>query len=129
MDATARANTAINALALFATAGTLVCCAIPILLVTLGMGAAVAAATSSLPVLITLSQYKANLFAGSAILLVMSGGLAYRARDCPVDPVERESCRRVRSWNRRLLLGSITIWVIGFFAAYLALPLRVALGV
>lgn len=47
--------------------GTLVCCALPILLVTLGMGASVAALVSAAPWLVTLSHYKGWMFAISAV--------------------------------------------------------------
>lgn len=130
MDGETKIDTTVNWLALFATTGTLVCCAIPILLVTVGMGATVAAASSSFPLLITLSQYKTYVFTGSGLLLALSGWLLYRpGRACPTDPILAAYCNRAQIWNRRLLTGSVIVWGIGFFAAYLALPLRVALGV
>ena len=130
MDGETKIDTTVNWLALFATTGTLICCAIPILLVTVGMGATVAAATSSFPLLITLSQYKTYVFTASGLLLALSGWLLYRpGRACPTDPILAAYCNRAQIWNRRLLTGSVIVWGIGFFAAYLALPLRVALGV
>lgn len=60
-------------LTLFASAGTLVCCALPIILVTLGLGATVAALTSSFPILIKLSQHKEWVFAFSGAMLMLSG--------------------------------------------------------
>ncbi len=130
MDGETKIDTTINWLALFAATGTLVCCAIPIILVTLGMGATVAAATSRFPVLITLSQYKTYVFSVSGLLLGLSGWLLYRpGRACPTDPNLAEYCNRAQLWNRRLLWGSAIVWGVGFFAAYLALPLRLALGV
>ncbi len=130
MDGETKIDTTVNWLALFATTGTLICCALPIMLVTLGMGATVAAATSSFPLLIILSQYKTYVFTASGLLLGLSGWLLYRSgRACPTDPILAEYCNRAQSWNRRLLWGSVIVWGIGFFAAYLALPLRMALGV
>ncbi len=129
MDGATKIDTTLNWLALFAATGTLVCCAIPIALVALGMGATVAAATGSFPLLITLSQYKTYVFAASGLLLGLSGWLLYRpGRACPADPILAEYCNRAQMWNRRLLWGSAIVWGIGFFAAYLALPLRLALG-
>lgn len=52
-------------LVLFASTGTLLCCALPIILVSLGMGAVVASMASNLPFLIKLSMYKEWMFAGS----------------------------------------------------------------
>ena len=44
-------------LILFASTSTLLCCALPILLVSLGLGAVVVSMASSLPFLVTLSQH------------------------------------------------------------------------
>lgn len=116
-------------LALFASSGTLVCCALPIALVTLGMGAAVVGLTSAAPWLITLTHYKAWLFAGSGLLLGLGGYLLYRpGRSCPVDPKLGALCERLDRWNHRIYWGSVSIWGIGVFAAYLLLPIRQALG-
>ncbi|HEX20042.1 MAG TPA: hypothetical protein ENG78_04385 [Acidiferrobacteraceae bacterium] len=111
---------------LFTTTGTLVCCALPIILVTLGLGATVAAITSYFPFLITLSQHKAWVFAFSGTMLVLSGWLIYRPdRACPIDAELGVLCNKAHVWNRRLYWTSMVIWGIGFFAAYLALPIRI----
>ncbi len=111
---------------LFASAGTLVCCALPIILVTLGMGASVAALTSSIPFLITLSLHKTWVFTGSAVLLALSGWMMYRpGRSCPFDPERGALCDRTQLWNRRIYWTSVILWAVGFFAAFLALPLRI----
>ncbi|HSH43755.1 MAG TPA: hypothetical protein VK973_16665 [Arenicellales bacterium] len=124
-----RRETGVSWLTLFASTGTLICCALPITLVTLGLGATVAALTSSMPFLITLSQHKIWVFAFSALLLGVSGGLLYRpGRACPADPELGRLCNRTQVWNRRIYWTSVTIWVLGFFAAYVALPLRIWLG-
>jgi hypothetical protein len=129
MHGAARIDTALSSLTLLATTGTLPCCAIPIALVTIGLGATVVAATSAFPAVIVLSEYKTALFVGAALLLGMSAWLSYRPdRACPADPVSAESCRRAQRWNRRVLHGSAIVWSVGFFFAYLALPLKLALG-
>jgi hypothetical protein len=116
-------------LTLFVTTGTLICCALPIALVMLGLGATVATLTGSFPFLITLSEYKAWVFTGSGALLGLSAWLLYRSgRSCPADPVG-ELCSKIQVWNRRIYWTSVAIWGIGFFAAYLALPIRIWLGV
>ncbi len=117
-------------LTLFASTGTLICCALPIILVTLGLGATVAALTSSFPFLITLSLHKGWVFAGSGAMLLLSGWLMYRpGRSCPADPELGRVCNKTHVWNQRIYWSSVTIWGIGFFAAFLALPLRIWLGV
>ncbi len=122
---TPRMETGATWVALLASTGTLLCCALPIILVTFGMGAAVAALTSSAPFLIILSQHKIWVFAGSAMLLALSGWMMYRpGRSCPVDPELGALCDRTQVWNRRIYRTSIVLWGVGFFAAFLALPLR-----
>lgn len=116
-------------LTLFASSGTLVCCALPIILVTLGLGAAVASITSAFPFLVTLSQHKIWVFIFSGLMLILSGWLMYRpGRTCPANTELAEMCSRTQIWNRRVFWVSVAIWSTGFFAAYLALPLRVWLG-
>ena len=124
-----RQNT-VSWLTLFAASGTLICCALPILFVTLGLGAAVAAVTSAVPFLVTLALHKTWAFAGSGLMLLASGWLLYRpGRACPSDPELGRLCERAQRWNRRIHGISAAIWGIGFFAAYLALPIRIWLGV
>lgn len=118
-------GTGITWLTLLASTGTLICCALPIVLVTLGLGATVAALTSALPFLITLSQHKIWVFTFSGGMLGVSGWLLRRpGRTCPSDPEMAALCERAHVWNRRVYWVSVSLWVIGFFAAYLALPLR-----
>ena len=117
-------------LTLFASTGTLICCALPIILVTLGLGATVAALTSTFPFLISLSEHKSWVFAFSALMLMLSGWLLYRSgRSCPADPEAAALCKTAQRWNRRIYWGSVTIWGVGAFAAYLALPLRIWLEI
>jgi mercuric ion transport protein len=119
-------ETGVSWLTLFAASGTLVCCALPIILVTLGMGATVVAFTSSFPMLITIAQHKAWVFAGSGALLLLSGWLTYRSGgSCPADPELARVCTQARIWNRRVYWVAGVIWSVGFFAAYLALPVRI----
>jgi len=115
---------------LFATTGTLVCCALPIALVSVGLGASVATLTSLFPSLIFMSKYKLWVFIGSGFLLGVTAWSLWRpGRSCPTDPVLAANCQKAERWSRRVFWSASTIWGIGFFAAYLALPLRMALGI
>ncbi len=108
-------------LILFASTSTLLCCALPILFVILGMGSVVASVASNVPILITLSMHKGWVFAVSGILLLVSAWLLYRpGRYCPTDPVLAELCERSYKWNLRLYWVSVVIWAIGFFFAFIA---------
>lgn len=111
-------------LTLFAATATLICCALPLVLVTLGFGASVAALTNSAPFLISLSEQKEWIFAGSGALLLLSAWLVHRpAQPCSSDAQLQRLCNRTRTWNGRIFWASVVTWGIGFFAAYLVLPL------
>ncbi len=123
-------ESSVTYLTLFASSGTLICCALPIILVSLGLGATVAALTSDFPLLVTIAEYKTWVFVGSGGLLLMSGWLMYRSgRACPTEPELARLCQKTQTWNRRIYWTSITLWGIGFSAAYLALPIRIWLDV
>ena len=116
-------------LVLFTSATTLVCCALPILLVTLGLGAVSASLFANLPILVSLAQYKAWMFSGSGAVLMLTAWLLFRpGRACPADPDLAEQCDRAHRWNTRLFGASVVIWVVGFAAAYLALPIYLWFG-
>jgi len=113
------AETAVGVGTLLLSAGTLVCCALPILLVSLGLGATVAALTSAAPWLVALSAHKGWVFAISGIGLVGAALLLYRpGRACPTDPRLAALCARADRWNRAILMISAAIWIVGFTAAF-----------
>lgn len=112
-------------LALFTSLSTLLCCALPIVLVSLGLGTTYAAMTDSAPWLVTLGKYKVITFTLAGTLIAASFWLSYRpGRSCPSEPQLAEHCHRLQKWNKRLLFLAAGAWGIGFFAAYLALPLQ-----
>jgi hypothetical protein len=109
-------------LSLFTSVGTLLCCALPALLVTLGMGAVVAGLISAVPWITVISDYKAYVFVGAGLMLFLSIVLQWRGRHapCPADPAKAKSCVRLRKISWFILGFSILIYVIGFFFAFLA---------
>ena len=118
-----------SVITLLLSGGTLICCALPILLVSLGLGTAVAFLTSSFPWLVAFSRFKPWTFAVSGAVLLLTAWLIYRpGRTCPADPELARLCRCADHWNRGVFWFAATIYVIGFFFAYLFLPLRRLLG-
>lgn len=109
-------------LALFGSAGTLVCCALPALLVSLGMGAAVAGLVTAVPQITWLPDHKGAVFAVSGALIALSGGLQWRARGapCPIDPAQARACARLRTASWIILGVAAAAWSVGFFFAFLA---------
>lgn len=124
------AETAVGLGTLLLSAGTLVCCALPLLLVSLGLGASVAALTSAAPWLVALSAHKGWVFAISGLAIAGGAFLLYRpGRACPTDPHLAALCARADRWNRIALSIAASIWVIGFAVAYLWLPVRRWIGI
>lgn len=120
----------ITVFTLVTTTGTLLCCALPIIFVTLGMGATVVAMTSAFPFLITLTKYKIWLFAFSGLMLLVSGWLMFRpGHICPTDKELADACNTAHKWNKRIYWTSVAIWSVGFTAAYILLPVRIWLDV
>lgn len=117
-------DSSVSVLTLFTSTGTLVCCALPILLVSLGMGAAVVSLTSAAPWLITLSEHKLWVFGLSFLCLLLCAWFIYRpGRACPTDPVLARQCQRLDALNRWIFWGSVAVWSTGFFAAFLLWPI------
>ena len=108
--------------ALFASAGTLLCCALPSLLVSIGIGAVMAGLVTTLPQLIWLSQYKAYVFSGSGLMISIAAYFQYRSRfePCPADPLLAKACDSARRLSSRILILSASIWCIGSFFAFVA---------
>ncbi len=111
-------------LVLFTSATTLVCCALPIALVTLGFGAVSAALFANLPLLTVLAENKLILFGISGVAMALAAWLLFRpGRFCPTDPKLAAQCASAHRWNTWILSASFGIWLISLSAAYLALPI------
>jgi len=117
-------------LSLFTSFSTLLCCALPALLVTLGMGAVVAGLVTDLPFLRTLSLYKEWTFSIAALLITFNFWLVYRKNpqnetcEIPEDG-EESACDTASRWSKKILWISAILLFIGFFMAFLALPLEI----
>ncbi|MEN9420449.1 MAG: hypothetical protein RI988_4070 [Pseudomonadota bacterium] len=109
-------------LSLLASGGTLVCCALPALLVSLGLGAALAGLVSAVPALVWVSEYKAPVFGVAAALLAAAGALQWRLRTapCPIDPALRQACLRTRRWSRWVWVAAVALFAVGAFFAFVA---------
>lgn len=108
-------------LSLFASTSTLLCCALPALLITIGAGAVMAGLTAAVPGIMWLSANKGPLFIASGVLLSASALMQWRARNapCPADPEQAAACNALRVLSRRILIVSSAVYAIGVFFAYL----------
>lgn len=105
---------------LFTSAGTLLCCALPIVLMSLGLGAAAATLYANLPFLPAIGIYKGWVSIFSGIILIVAGWLLYRpGRTCPTDPQLAAKCMTSRRWNLTFFWLALIIWLFGvFFEGY-----------
>ena len=113
-DAPLQRNLGVALLTLVASSGTLVCCVLPAVMVSLGAGAALAGLVTAVPQLVWLSQHKGMVFGVAAAFLALSGVLLWRARrlPCPADPALARTCARLR----RLSVG---LWIASAFGVAL----------
>jgi mercuric ion transport protein len=127
-------GTFVSYLSLFTSFGTLLCCALPSLLVLLGLGATVASFLSAVPWLVTLSHRKNWVFLISGVLI--GGNFLYvyrlaprmqaRVGACPTDaPL---ACTAASRMSRMVLWISSGIYCTGIFSAYVLGPLLMTLG-
>lgn len=115
-----RAGLWASLLSLFASSGTLVCCALPALLVALGAGAALSSLVSVFPQVVWLSEHKVELFAIAGVAMAASGWLQWRNRSapCPTDPALRRACLATRRTSWRVYLASLVACAVGAWFAF-----------
>lgn len=124
----ARRAALLNYFSLFSSFSTLICCALPSVLVLLGMGTAVASLLSAAPWLVSFSRHKVWTFSIAGTLIACSFLVTYviapRLQDgeaCDAD--DPTTCGEVSKLSRVLLWGSAVIYCGGFFVAYLLGPI------
>ena len=100
---------------IFTSASTLLCCALPALLVALGAGAALATVVGVVPQIVWVSEHKTLVFVGAGVMLAVAGYLQYRARflPCPADAGLAAACSRQRRVSNVIYFVSLAIYVIG----------------
>ena len=109
-------------LSLFASSGTLVCCALPALLVALGAGAALSSLVIAVPQLVWVSEHKGAVFGVAGLMLAAAGAVQWRNRTapCPIDPALRDACLRTRRLSLRVYLLSLALFAVGGWFAFAA---------
>lgn len=124
---------ALSFLSLFTSLGTLLCCALPSLLVLFGLGATVATVLSEVPWLISLSHHKHWVFIVAGLLISVIFVYVYivapklQMRNGACDPNAPVACQTASRLSRIVLWCSAGLYVVGFFSAYLLGPLLVRL--
>lgn len=105
---------------LFASSSTLICCAIPALLVTLGAGATLSTFISIFPKIVWISEHKVEVFVFAGLMLTISGYMQWRGRfaSCPTDPALRDACMRTRKVSLIVYSFSLLLYLTGGWFAF-----------
>jgi mercuric ion transport protein len=121
------ASAVLSYFSLFSSVGTLLCCALPSLLVLAGLGATVASTLSALPWLVTLSRHKLWTFGISGALIALSFLNLYyispRLRIQACSPDNPAGCDTASRFSKFVLWASAILYVAGFFVAFLLGPI------
>jgi len=120
VNAPLKRNAGLAFAALVVSSGTLVCCVLPAVMVTLGAGAALAGLVSAVPPLVWLSEHKVAVFGTAAAMLALAGVAIWRARrlPCPADPALARACQRLRGASAVLYSLALVAFVVGATFAF-----------
>jgi mercuric ion transport protein len=126
---TIRWREALTGITPVAVLGTTVCCALPITLVSLGLGSVVASLVGSAPWLVALSQHKEWVFLLAGVLLLANYWALYRAGGIVCEPGGFcDPARAGGRWLRRVFWSATGLYGVAVFAAYLSVPVSRALA-
>jgi mercuric ion transport protein len=126
-----RRSSALSYLSLFTSLGTLLCCALPSLLVLAGLGATVASVLSAAPWLVTMSHHKHWVFIVAGVLISSNFVWVYavapklQLRNGACDPKDPTACQTASRFSRIVLWCSAVLYIVGCFSAYVLGPLLV----
>lgn len=109
-------------LSLFTSTGTLICCALPALLVSLGAGAVMAGLIEAVPQIVWFGRNKELVFGIAGALLIAAGLWQWHARNlpCPADKAQAAACARARKVSWIVWGLSVVLFVVGAFFAFFA---------
>lgn len=109
-------------LTLFASTSTLLCCALPALLVAIGAGSVAASLFSSVPGYAFIATNKIEIFIFAGVMLTIGGVLQYKTRymSCPIDPNKAIACGASKKLSKIIYFFSLTIYIISGFMAFIA---------
>ena len=118
-------------LSLFSSLGTLLCCALPSVLVLAGLGATVAAVLSEAPWLVAMSHHKQWVFSVAGVLIFSNFVASYliapklQARNGACDLSDPAACQAASRFSRIVLWCSAFVYLVGCFTAFLLGPILV----
>tara|TARA_Y100000389_G_C17405898_1_gene488027 strand:+ start:1027 stop:1401 length:375 start_codon:yes stop_codon:yes gene_type:complete len=109
---------------LFTSISTILCCALPIILVTLGMGAVFASLNANFPFITWLAKRSIYLFTIATILLLIGGYFIFiKPQTCPTDKKLAKICNKTKKFNKIVWWASVIILTISLFFKYILILL------
>jgi len=109
-------------LTVLSSSSTLICCAIPALLVLVGAGASLAGFVGFFPQVVWLSEHKLWVFGFGALMLTVSRLMQLSQTSCPIDPELAKACKSTQAWSKVLWWFSVAMYFVGAGVAFV-LPL------
>ena len=111
----------ITFLSLFGSLSTLLCCALPVTLVSIGMGATFASISSMFPQIYWITAKKDFLFILTGVLLVISFFLMKKTQNepCPIDKNQAEVCKNAKNYSKKIFWMTVCIYIIGLLFSYI----------
>lgn len=119
----------VSFLALFGSTATLLCCALPALLIIVAGGATVGALLSAFPWIIPLSRHKEWIFLMAGLLLVFNGILHFWPKGkvaCAV--TGGKGCEVAGGFTKGIFWLAVFLYGVGAFVAYPLVPILRFLG-
>lgn len=129
-----RGSAVLSYLSLFTSLGTLLCCALPSLLVLFGLGATVASFLTVAPWLVTLARHRVWVFTVAGVLIAsdffyiywLAPRLKAEGQACLVED-GTTACDTATRLSRIALRIAAAIYAVGFFTAYVLGPILAGL--
>ena len=108
---------------LLTSSSTLICCALPALLVTLGAGAALSSLISVVPQLVIFSEYKEVVFGFAFVMLAVNGAWLWMRRNAPcplgLNAAQALQCGQARRLSHSIYYFSVVLFVLGGWFAFI----------
>ena len=103
---------------LFTSTSTLMCCALPSLLVALGAGGVLASVFARYPQIGFIAEYSSVVFTIAGVLIVTNVVIFFKKRNEPCDIQKKIACTKAKKVQKYMLVASVIIYLIALFAKY-----------
>lgn len=108
-----------NLVLLISNGGVMLCCVLPAILVSLGLGSSLATFLSEYPIFIKITSYKDYIFLFVFFILSFNGYILYKnnKKVCEINNLNKE-CIEVKRVSKLLYFISIFIFLISLYLSY-----------